>query len=237
MPSLVLSGVVLVLSGALLQAAPTLPQDAGPWRSLFDGKSFSAWRGYKSDVMPAGWRIDGNAMVKDAPTGDIVTRDTFGDFELEFEWNIGRTGNSGIFYRGREDFSNVYDTAPEYQLLDDVAADDNKLASHLSGSLYDIIAGPPDKVKPAGTWNQARIVALGPHVEHWLNGAKMLEYDLGSAAWKEKFAASKFGRADRTPNFANFAKYESGYIGVQANHPGSLALRNMRIRELKAPAR
>jgi hypothetical protein len=222
------AAAALALTGVQAPARPP-----GPWRALFDGTTMDAWRGYKSDAMPAGWRIDGDAMIKDAPTGDIVTRETFGNFELELDWKIGRAGNSGIFYRGHEDFANVYDTAPEYQLLDDIDAEDNKTRSHCAGALYDIIAAPVGHLRPVGEWNTARIVANGPHVEHWLNGAKLLEYDLGTDAWKARFGASKFADVRATPSFANFAAYRSGYIGIQANHPGSLALRRIRIRELR----
>ena len=230
---LVLVGLCALSLEAFQYGAPARAPQAGPWRALFDGTSMSAWRGYKGDVMPAGWHVTDGAMVKDVPTGDIVTREEFSDFELELDWKIGKAGNSGIFYRGHEDFADVYDTAPEYQLLDDIEADDNKLPSHLAGSVYDIIAPAPGHLKPVGEWNQARIVARGNHVEHWLNGAKLLEYELGSEAWNTAFATSKFSKVARTPSFANFAKYSKGYIGIQANHPGSLALRAVRIRELR----
>src|SRR5262245_42559681 len=112
----------------MLQSAIRNPPSAirnGSWRTLFDGKSLDAWRGYKSQTMPAGWRIEASALVKDDRVPDIITRDQYGDFEIELEWKIGEAGNSGIFYRGIEDADykgapnndRIYTTGPEYQLL------------------------------------------------------------------------------------------------------------------------
>src|SRR5262245_56343811 len=100
--------------------------NAETWRVLFDGKSLDAWRGFKSDAVPEGWRIADGALTKDVPVPDIVSRDEFGDFELEIDWKIGSAGNSGIFYRGTEEYDRIYWSAPEYQLLDDVSGEDNK---------------------------------------------------------------------------------------------------------------
>jgi len=99
---------------------------AGPWKNLFDGKTLDAWRGYKDAPVPSGWRIEQGALMKDAPVADLVTKDEFGDFELEVEWRIGEAGNSGILYRGTEEYDHIYWSAPEYQLFDDEKASDNK---------------------------------------------------------------------------------------------------------------
>ena len=116
---------VLIVIGATLFGEAQ--QSKTVWRALFDGTSLDAWRGYKTDKVPAGWRIADGSIVKDAPVGDIVSKDEFGDFELELEWKIGEAGNSGIFYRGTEEYDHIYWSAPEYQLLDDIKAEDNKI--------------------------------------------------------------------------------------------------------------
>jgi len=194
---------------------------------LFDGTSLDAWRGYKTDKVPSGWRIADGSLSKDGSVGDIVSKDEFGDFELELEWNIGEAGNSGIFYRGTEEYDAIYWSAPEYQLLDNVKASDNKQPNHLAGSVYDLYDVPADAAKPAGEWNRTRIIAKGSHIEHWLNGRKIAQYDVGSDDWNAKLAASKF------KPYSHFAQAKKGHIGIQGNHPGSLALRNIRVRELQ----
>jgi len=226
--------LVALISVLVVQPAA---QKAGPWKSLFDGKTMDAWRIYKSETAPkmcqasdAGkncWEIKDGVLQKDGNANDLASKDQFSDFELELEWKIGNAGNSGVFYRGTEEYNAIYWSAPEYQLLDNVNAADNKQDNHLAGSVYDLFAAPKDAAKPADAWNQTRIVAKGTHVEHWLNGKKVASYDVGSAAWDAAYKASKFTK------YPNFAKAPKGYLGIQGNHPGTLALRNIRIRELQ----
>ena len=197
------------------------------WRVLFDGKSLEHWKGYKTDSVPAGWRVEQGALVKDTQVADIVSKDQFGDFELELDWRIGKAGNSGLFYRGTEEYDHIYWSAPEYQLLDDLEASDNKTRLTCAGAAYALYPSPPGHLKTVGDWNRTRIVAKGSHVEHWLNSTKLLEYELGSADWKEKVAASKF------KDWPNYGKAASGHIAMQGDHSGTLAFRNIRIRELR----
>ena len=200
---------------------------AGGWRRLFDGKSFDGWQGYKSQTVPAGWRVVNGEIVKDGRVEDLVSKDEFGDFELEMDWKIGEAGNSGIFYRGTEEYDHIYWSAPEYQLLDDVKADDNKTRLTCAGAAYALYPSPPGHLKPVGDWNTARIVARGAHVEHWLNGAKVVEYELWSADWQAKVKASKF------KDWPNYGRATRGHIAMQGDHAGSLGFRNIRIREVK----
>src|SRR5437588_4307248 len=158
-------------------------------RVLFDGSSLDAWRGYKTDRAPSGWHIADRTLAKDAPVADLVSKDEFGDFDLEIEWKISKGGNSGIFYHGTEEYDHIYWSAPEYQLLDDLNAPDGTSRLTSAGAAYALYPSPPGHLKPAGDWNAARIVAKGPHVEHWLNGFKLLEYDLWSADWQAKVKA------------------------------------------------
>jgi len=193
---------------------------------LFDGKSLDAWRGYKSDTVPKGWRIDNGTLTKDGQVADLVSRDEFGDFELELEWKIGSGGNSGIFYRGTEEYDHIYWSAPEYQLLDDEKAADNKTRLTCAGAAYAIYPSPPGHLKPVGEFNSTRIVARGAHIEHWLNGFKLLEYEMWSPDWEAKVKASKF------KDYPNFGRARRGHFGIQGDHAGDLAFRNIRVREL-----
>jgi len=210
------------------QSAVRSPQsEMAKWRPLFDGKSLDAWRGYKSDKIPDGWHIAQGTLAKDKPVADIVSKDEFGDFELELEWKIGEAGNSGIFYRGTEEYDHIYWTAPEYQLLDDIKGADNKTRLTCAGAAYALYPSSPGHLKPVGDWNLARIVARGNHVEHWLNGDKLLEYELGSPDWEAKVKASKF------KDWPNYGRAKRGHIALQGDHEGSLAFRNIRIREIR----
>jgi hypothetical protein len=214
---------------AMLQSAIRNPQSEirdGSWRTLFDGKTLDAWRGYKGAPVPAGWKIADGALVKDAPVADLVTKDEFGDFELEIEWKIGEAGNSGILYRGSEEYDHIYWSAPEYQLLDDTKASDNTSRLTCAGSAYALYPSPAGHLKPVGEWNATRIVARGAHVEHWLNGARVVEYELWSPDWELKVQASKF------KDWPNYGRARRGHIALQGDHSGALAFRNIRIREL-----
>jgi Domain of Unknown Function (DUF1080) len=191
---------------------------------LFDGKSLDAWKGYKTDAVPQGWKIADGALVKDTRVADIVSKDQFGDFELELEWKIGEGGNSGIFYRGTEEYDHIYWSGPEYQLLDDDKAADNKTRLTCAGAAYAIYPSPPGHLKPVGQWNKTRIVARGAHVEHWLNDFKLLEYELWSPDWEAKVKESKF------KDWPNFGRAKRGHFALQGDHEGSLAFRNIRVR-------
>ena len=158
----------LGLAAALMiQSTGSTIEAAGAWKTLFDGKSLDAWRGYKSQTMPAGWRIEAGALVKDDRVPDIITKDQYGDFELELEWKIGEAGNSGIFYRGIEDpdykgapnNDRIYTTGPEYQLLDDIKAADNKTRLTCAAAAYGLYPSPEGHLKPVGQWNKTRIIA------------------------------------------------------------------------------
>ena len=230
-PIIAFAALACAVAQPTLRSSPqTGPRDvgsAGAWHSLFDGTTLDKWRGYKSDRPPAGWKVAGGALVKDERVDDIMTRDEFGDFELELEWKIGEAGNSGIFYRGTEEYDHIYWSAPEYQLLDDVQAADNRTRLTCAGAAYAIYPSPAGHLKPVGDWNAARIVARGAHVEHWLNGAKVVEYELWSPDWEARVKASKFAA------WPNYGRAKRGHIALQGDHEGSLGFRNIRIREVQ----
>jgi len=210
-------------SGFSATPSPAAAPQQTRWKSLSDP---SAWRGYKTDSIPSRWAFEGGVLSKTRPVADIVSKDEYGNFELELEWRIGEEGNSGIFYRGTEEYDHIYWSGPEYQLLDNIKAADNKTPLTRAGAAYGLYPAPDGHVKPVGEWNRTRIVAKGAHVEHWLNGFKLLEYELWSPDWEAKVKASKFGA------WANYGRAKKGHIALQGDHNGALAFRNIRIREL-----
>lgn len=235
------AGTVLA---ALLLVAPHAAAQSDGWRLLFDGRTFTGWRGLGYDSVPsAHWTIVHGAIRKiprgqvarmpdgqPAVGGDLMTIETFRDFELAWEWKIGRGGNSGVKYNVSEAFSlaNAANHAAlgfEYQLLDDSLAEDNKIPSHRAGALYDMIAPAANVVKPAGEWNQSRLVYRGNHGEHWLNGKKVVEYDMGTAHFDSLLAKSKYR------GIAHFAERRAGHIVLQ-DHGEEVYFRNIRIRVL-----
>src|SRR5580698_6387762 len=223
-----LYALLLALSAGAtaLMAAQPAGTSTGAWRSLLQADSAPDWRGWKEPGLPAGWHIAGGVLSKEGAVDDLVTAQTFGNFELELEWKIGKAGNSGIFYRGTREYDHIYWSAPEYQLLDDENAPDGRNRLTAAGSAYALYAAPVGVVKPFGEWNTARIIVAGSHVEHWMNGQLVVAYDLQSPDWKAKVAASKFSK------YPNYGLAKKGFIGIQGDHSGALALRRIRIREL-----
>lgn len=219
------------LAAPLFAAEPntlTAAEKAAGWKLLFDGTSLAGWRGYKEEKPGAGWIAKDGALAMTVPkSGDLVTVAEFGDFEFSFDWKIVEAGNSGVIYRVGLGESASYRTGPEYQVLDNAKAADNKKANHLAGSLYDIGAAPPkDVTKPVGEWNTGKIVVRGWKVEHWLNGVKLVELDLASEQGKAALKESKF---KDWPKFVSLAR---GRIALQ-EHGNAVYFRSLKIRELK----
>ena len=195
------------------------------WRLLFDGKTLNGWRGYKLPNVPQGWAVEDGALTRVSRTTDLITTEQFRDFDLQLEWKTVRGGNSGIFYRAPEGQNIIYQYAPEYQLLDDPNHPDGRVELTSAGSNYALHPAPRGVVKPAGEWNSTRIVVRGNQVEHWLNGQKIVEYELGSEDWKQRVAKAKFAE------WPDYGKSPQGHIGIQGDH-GWVALRNVKIRVL-----
>jgi len=232
MKSTQLCAVAVLLGCAVAQSGAADPASApagsaGPWRSLLQDNSAPDWRGWKEPGFPAGWHVAGGVLSKDGAVDDLVTKDTFGDFDLELEWKIGKGGNSGIFYRGTREYNHIYWSGPEYQLLDDENTEDGKSRLTAAGADYALYGAPAGVVLPYDHWNKARLVVRGTHVEHWMNGRKVVEYELKSADWKSRVAASKFAA------YPNYGMAVAGLIGLQGDHPGSLEVRAIRIREFQ----
>jgi len=203
----------------------TPAERAAGWRLLFDGKTTTGWRGWKMDTLPSGWQVVDGALTRVRRAADIITTEKFKNFELSLEWKIAPNGNSGIFYRASEDDDAIYWSAPETQVLDDAGHPDGQSRLTAAGSDYGLYPSPAGVVKPAGQWNQVRLVVNGNHVEHWLNGVKVVEYELGSPDWEARVKASKFA-----PH-PHYGRNPEGYIGLQ-EHDYWVAYRNIKIRVL-----
>ena len=219
---------LLVLGACALHAAPADKKatDTAHWKLLVKDQTVDAWRGWTSPDFPTGWKVEHGVLSKDGPVDDLVTREEYANFEFEVDWKIGEGGNSGILYRGTREYDHIYWTAPEYQLLDDANAPDGRSRLTAAGAAYGLYPAPEGVVHPAGQWNKTRIVVNGAHVEHWLNGKKIVEYELWSSDWQAKRAASKFASHE------HYGMAKQGYISIQGDHPGALTLRNVRIRKL-----
>ncbi len=200
-------------------------QQAG-WKLLFDGKSTAGWRNYKKETVGPGWTIvDGILTRSGDNAGDIITADKYKNFELALDWRISEGGNSGILYRATEDNDYIWQSAPEMQVLDNERHADGKLELTSAGSDFALYPASHTPTHPAGQWNSVRLVVKGNHVEHWMNGQKVVEYELGSADWKDRVAKSKFNA------MPNYGKASEGYIGLQ-DHGDKVEFRNIRIRVL-----
>ncbi|MDX3774218.1 DUF1080 domain-containing protein [Chromatiaceae bacterium AAb-1] len=199
---------------------------SGEWQWLFNGESIAAWTGSDGKAPGSQWQIIDDALVLTAGGGgDIISKQSFTDFELELEWQISASGNSGVFYKVAGADSAIWSSGLEYQLLDDDNYPGHDNPIHFTASLFDIYAPQVDAHQPAGSWNHTRIVVRHPQVEHWLNGKLVLQFELGSADWQQRTANSKFAGIDA------FAKTERGHIALQ-DHGDRVAFRQIRIREL-----
>jgi hypothetical protein len=216
--------VALAIVAVAMLASGTTEQ-AGGWRPLFDGKTTSGWRGFRQAQMPAGWQVVDGALTRVARASDIVTVDEFGDFELTLEWKLPPNGNSGIFFRVTEDDDVMWHTAPEFQLIDNAYNKEPLKPVQLAGANYDLDPPSRDVTKPIGSWNDARLLVRGPHVEHWLNGVKVVEYELWTGEWERQVRGSKF------KDYPRYARARRGHIGLQ-DHDDRVAFRNIKIREM-----
>ncbi len=221
----------MVASGtAWGEDAPALApeEQAAGFRLLFDGKSLEGWRPYgRTGAITNGWVVEAGVLKKVAGRkgGDIVSAQPFDDFELRWEWRVAPGGNNGVKYLVTE----ARPQAPghEYQMLDDESAKWSKIpAKEKTASFYNVLAPAADKpLKPGGEWNESRIVVRGLQVEHWLNGAKVLAYELESDELKSALAGSKFKK------FADFGKKIRGFI-MLTDHGDEACYRRIRV---KAP--
>lgn len=213
------------VAGMRGQGAATSAPSA-PWVNLLADSTLSGWHNYSTQGAPVvGWTLSNGELVRSGRGGDLTTNRTYTNFELELEWQVGPGGNSGVIYRIDHSGERSYITGPEMQILDDAVHADGKNPLTSAGANYALHAAPRGVVKPAGQWNSARLLVRGNHVEHWLNGVKVVEYELGSADWEERRRNSKFANA------AQYGRSSSGHIALQ-DHGDRVLFRNVRIREL-----
>jgi len=196
------------------------------WQLLFNGKDMSQWRNFKKENISNKWQVEqGEMRLTEKGAGDILTKETYENFDLKLEWKISIAGNSGIFIMADEVGSQIYSHAVEVQILDNERHSDNKLASHLSGSIYDIAASPVTSHKPAGEWNTVRILMINKSLKVWQNNVKTADIIVGSDKWQQLIDKSKF------KNWQGFALTEIGHIGLQ-DHSDPVAFKNIKIKAL-----
>jgi hypothetical protein len=223
---------VLPLAGAgLLRAeAPkaepntlTYKEQQAGWKLLFDGKSTDGWRNYKQDKVSSGWKVEHGALCRsEKGAGDIVTKDEYGAFELSLEYKISPAGNSGLMFHVTEEGGAPWHTGPEIQIQDNKDGHDPQLA----GWLYQLYKPEVDATKPAGEWNQVRILITPEKCATYMNGVKYYEFVKGSQDWDERVAKSKFAK------MPNFGKPTRGHICLQ-DHGNPVCYRNIKIRQIK----
>jgi hypothetical protein len=209
-----LAAIVFV---AALCVAPALAQDAG-FRPLTE------WRAWRGIGIPPQWTISNGVIEHQPGGGDLVSVETFHNFELSFDWRISAGGNSGVIYRSSEDYSLPYSSGPEYQVLDNATAEGGNDPLQQAAGCYGLYA-PTAAPKPAGEWNSARIVVNGNHVEHWLNGQEVVDYEIASADWTQRVAHSKFA------SWPEYGTIATGHIDLQ-DHGSPVAYRNLMIKVL-----
>ncbi|HYC85617.1 MAG TPA: DUF1080 domain-containing protein [Chryseosolibacter sp.] len=213
-------------------------EQAEGWQLLFDGQTLNGWKRYNKDSIGPLWSVkdgaivcDGKGLAEGTPGigGSLMTTRQFGNFELSIDWKISPGGNSGILYHVVEkpEYAHDYETGPEYQVMDDAGWKGEAIRpEQMAGSNYDMYAASADKkLKPVGEWNAARIIYKDGHVEHWLNGDKVLEFDEGSEDFNTRYQKSKW------KEYPGWNKFKTGAISLQ-DHGAAVYYRNIKIREL-----
>lgn len=196
------------------------------WQLLFNGSDMSQWRTFKQPTVNEKWQIeDASITLTAGGGGDLISKKSYSNFELILDWKISEVGNSGILILADEKGKYIYSHAPEIQILDNERHPDNKLDTHLSGSLYDMIASPVASHKKAGEWNTTKIRLEHSALTVWQNDVQTVKVTIGSEEWNNLVANSKFA------SWPGFAKAKAGHIGLQ-DHGDKVWFKNIKIKEL-----
>ena len=207
------------------------------WKLLFDGKTMNGWHNFKSDKIGPAWKVADGAMYLDTSNkkdwqtmggGDIITQGEYENYEFAVDWKIEACGNSGIIFNVVENpkYDYVWKTGPEMQVLDNTCHPDAKIDKHRAGNLYDLIESKTVSVRPAGEWNQAKIISNKGHLELWLNNVKQVETEMFTPEWEALIKGSKF------KNEPDFGKARKGHLALQ-DHGNQVWFRNIKIREIR----
>lgn len=200
----------------------TAEEEAAGWKLLFDGKSTDGWRNFKKEQVGPGWKIVDGALTRaDKGAGDIITTEQFEAFELKLEYRISKGGNSGLMFHVTEEGNTPWMTGPEIQIQDNKDGHDPQKA----GWLYQLYQADTDATRPAGEWNELRVIISPEKSETYMNGVKYYEFVKGSPDWDERVAKSKFGKMPL------FGKATKGFLSLQ-DHGNEVAYRNIKIRKL-----
>lgn len=209
----------------------TQQEKAAGWQLLFDGKTLDGWKTFKNQ--PGSWKVTDGMLCSasaDAGNADLLTNGMYENFELDIDWKLSPQGNSGILYLVTEDYDQTYLSGPEYQLIDDDDFPEKIEDWQKTGANYAMNPPAVKAAKKPGEWNTTKIIVNKGHVEHWLNGKKVVEYSLWSDDWKKAKAAGKWKDA------AGYAASKSGHIALQSSHSGvetsGICFRNIKIRQL-----
>jgi len=216
---------ITFVSAIMLVASILVDAQESHWEMLFDGKTKTGWHTYLTN-QPIEWEVNDGILFTPGGKGDIVTDQDYKNFELELEWMIERGGNSGIFYHVQEDakYPRIHHTGPEFQIIDDVNYPVLLLENQKTGSCSDVLPPKHLNSNPPGSWNKTTIKVIDGHVEHWLNGIKILDFNMNSRKWKKEVKNSKFKDFD-------YAKVRGGKIGLQ-DHGDPVYYKYIRIKNL-----
>ncbi|MEO8713302.1 MAG: DUF1080 domain-containing protein [Parafilimonas sp.] len=209
----------------------TVKEKENGWQLLFDGKTLDGWRTFKNK--PGKWKTENGAICSytaDNGEADLITDDMYENFELDIDWKISAEGNSGILYLVTEDYDATYLSGPEYQLIDDAGYPEKIEDWQRTGANYAMNAPAVNAAKKPGEWNTTKIIVNKGHVEHWLNGEKVVEYNLWSDEWKKNKAAGKW------KDDAGYGASKTGHIALQSSHSGintsGICFRNIKLKQL-----
>ena len=203
------------------------------WKLLFDGNTLHGWRTYKN-IPGSSWKVSNGTLCSDKPTGDknpdLITNDMYENFELAIDWKISPEGNSGILYHVTEDNDQTFESGPEYQLIDNKGFPEKIEEYQKTAANYAMQAPSVDATKAPGEWNHTVIIVNKGHVEHWLNGQKVVEYELWNDKWKQQKMAGKWKTVPA------YGAAKSGHIALQATHSGvantGVCFKNIKIKML-----